>query len=55
MPIIFITAQRDESIRSQVRQEGATECLFKPFSDTDLLKALNTALRVSLALVLAII
>jgi FixJ family two-component response regulator len=55
LPIIFITAQRDETIRSQVRQQGATECLFKPFTDTDLLAALNTALRVSLALVLAFI
>jgi FixJ family two-component response regulator len=55
LPIIFITAQRDETIRSQVRQQGATECLFKPFTDTDLLAALNTALRVSLALILAFI
>jgi FixJ family two-component response regulator len=43
-PIIFITAQRDEILQSQVRQQGATDCLFKPFSDTDLLEALNTAL-----------
>ena len=43
-PIIFITAQRDETIRSQVLRQGATECLFKPFSDTDLLHALNSAL-----------
>jgi AmiR/NasT family two-component response regulator len=42
--IIFITAQSDEAIRSQVFRPGATECLFKPFSDTDLLDALNTAL-----------
>lgn len=49
IPIIFITAQRDEHIRSQVLGQGATECLFKPFSDTDLLAALKTALRVSLA------
>jgi FixJ family two-component response regulator len=43
-PIVFVTAQRDETIRSQVLRQGATECLFKPFSDTDLLDALNTAL-----------
>src|SRR4051812_45794212 len=30
IPIIFITALRDETIRSQVLGEGATECLFKP-------------------------
>jgi FixJ family two-component response regulator len=55
IPIIFITAQRDETIRSQVRQQGATACLFKPFRDTDLLEALNTALRMSLALILTFI
>ena len=55
MPIIFITAQRDEAIRSQVRQRGAIECLFKPFSDTDLLSALNAALRLSLVLMLVFI
>src|SRR6185436_16629875 len=31
IPIIFITAQRDETIRSFVLEQGATECLFKPF------------------------
>jgi FixJ family two-component response regulator len=45
IPIVFITAQRDETIRPRVLEEGAVECLFKPFSDTDLLIALNTALR----------
>ncbi|MGB6302442.1 MAG: response regulator [Acidobacteriaceae bacterium] len=45
IPIIFITASRDESIRSRLLKEGAVECLFKPFSDSDLLKALNTSLR----------
>ncbi len=44
IPIIFITASRDESIRSHLLKEGAVECLFKPFSDSDLLKALNTSL-----------
>lgn len=44
MPIIFITAQRDEGIRSSVLEQGAVRCLFKPFSDTALLEALNTAL-----------
>jgi FixJ family two-component response regulator len=28
-------------------EQGAVECLFKPFSDTALLQALNVALRVS--------
>jgi FixJ family two-component response regulator len=46
IPIIFITAQRDETVRSRVLEQGAVECLFKPFSDTALLNALNNALRV---------
>ena len=46
IPIIFITAHADESVRSRVLDQGAVECLFKPFSDTALLRALNTALRV---------
>lgn len=44
IPIIFITAQRDENIRSRVLQQGAVKCLFKPFSDTALLEALHSAL-----------
>jgi FixJ family two-component response regulator len=44
IPIIFITAQRDETVRSRSLEQGAVECLFKPFSDTALLAALNTAL-----------
>ena len=47
IPIVFITAHRDETVRPQVLEQGAVECLFKPFSDTALLEALNTALRVS--------
>jgi FixJ family two-component response regulator len=45
IPIIFITAQRDESIRSRVLELGATACLFKPFSDTALSDAVNAALK----------
>jgi len=47
IPIIFITAQADETVRPRVIHEGAVDCLFKPFSDADLLEALNTALRVN--------
>ncbi len=46
IPIIFITASTDKSIRPQLIEQGAVECLFKPFSDTALLEALNAALRV---------
>jgi len=44
IPIVFITAQREETVRPQVLAEGAIECLFKPFSDTALLEAINSAL-----------
>ncbi len=47
IPIVFITAQRDETLRARMLEQGAVECLFKPFSDTALLEALNAALRVS--------
>ena len=47
IPIVFITAQRDETVRPQVLEQGAVECLFKPFSDAALLDVLNRALRVS--------
>ncbi len=46
MPIIFITAQRDESVRTRLIEQGAIACLLKPFSDTKLLEALNSALRI---------
>jgi FixJ family two-component response regulator len=43
IPIIFITAQRDETVRPRMLAQGAVECLFKPFSDTALLQALSAA------------
>jgi FixJ family two-component response regulator len=45
IPIVFITANGDRSARRRLLAEGAVECLFKPFSDTALLDALNAALR----------
>jgi len=45
IPIVFITARRDETIRPRVLEKGAVECLFKPFSDTALLDAVNAALQ----------
>jgi FixJ family two-component response regulator len=47
IPIVFITAHGDEMVRPRLLEQGAVECLFKPFSDTALLEALNAALRVS--------
>ena len=45
IPIVFITALGDETIRPRLLAEGAVECLFKPFSETALLEALQAALR----------
>jgi FixJ family two-component response regulator len=47
IPIVFITARADEGVRPRVLELGAVECLFKPFSETALLEALNAALRVT--------
>ena len=44
IPIVFITAHGDESIRPRLLEQGAVECLLKPFSDTALREALNAAL-----------
>lgn len=46
IPIIFITAQRDETVRSRLIGQGAIACLIKPFNNTVLLDALNVAFRV---------
>ena len=45
IPIVFITAHQDETVRPRLLAQGAVECLFKPFSETALLAALDTALR----------
>jgi FixJ family two-component response regulator len=47
IPIVFITAQADETVRPRSLDQGAVECLFKPFSETALFAALNAAFRVS--------
>jgi FixJ family two-component response regulator len=43
VPIVFITAHADQSVRLRALEQGAVECLFKPFSDTALLKAVSAA------------
>jgi FixJ family two-component response regulator len=45
IPIVFITAHRDATIRLSLLAQGAVDCLFKPFEAADLLQALNNALR----------
>ncbi len=44
IPIIFITATRDEAVRARVIELGAAACLTKPFSDTALLEALRSVM-----------
>jgi len=46
IPIVFITAHGDVTVRPHLIKLGAVECLFKPFSEAALLEALSTALRV---------
>ena len=45
IPIVFITANVDDTDRYWLIKNGAIDCLFKPFTDTDLLRAVNTALQ----------
>ena len=44
IPIIFITGQKDKEIRKRAFRQGAVKFLYKPFSDGDLLDAVNVAL-----------
>ena len=43
IPVVFITGNGDRTVRPRLLAQGAVECLFKPFSDTALLDALNAA------------
>jgi FixJ family two-component response regulator len=45
IPIVFITAHRDEADRPRLLERGAVECLFKPFGESALLGAVEKALR----------
>ena len=45
IPVVFITARADQSLRPQLLALGAVACLFKPFSDDALLEAVDAALR----------
>jgi FixJ family two-component response regulator len=45
--VIFITAHVDESLRSRLIEEGAVDCLLKPFSDQALSSALRAAVPVA--------
>jgi FixJ family two-component response regulator len=45
IPVVFITAQKDDAIRARVLEQGAAGFLLKPFSDAALLAAIKTALQ----------
>ena len=45
IPIIFITARTEESLRPRLLEAGAIECLLKPFSEAALLDAVKRALQ----------
>jgi FixJ family two-component response regulator len=45
IPVVFITAQDDNSLQLRLFAGGAAACLFKPFSDSELLKAVDAAVR----------
>jgi FixJ family two-component response regulator len=47
IPTIFITAQKDESVRRRVIEQGAVDILLKPFSDVALRDALSKAIKQS--------
>jgi FixJ family two-component response regulator len=44
VPIVFITAQGDRSLKPRLMAAGAVACLFKPFGDTELIEAVESAL-----------
>jgi FixJ family two-component response regulator len=43
IPIVFITAQGDRALHRRLMSAGAVACLFKPFSDTAVLDAVESA------------
>lgn len=44
VPIVFITAKGDKSLQMRLVAAGAVACLFKPFTDTALIEAVEAAL-----------
>jgi FixJ family two-component response regulator len=45
IPVVFITAHNDATVRPRLLALGAVDCLFKPFSEGALLAAIHTAVR----------
>jgi FixJ family two-component response regulator len=46
LPVVFITAHGDRTMLPPLLEQGAVDCLFKPFTESALLAALGSALRV---------
>jgi FixJ family two-component response regulator len=44
IPIVVITAHADDKVRQGMLDQGAVECLFKPFSQSALIDAINSAI-----------
>jgi FixJ family two-component response regulator len=44
VPVVFITARCDTALQARLIAAGAVACVFKPFSDTALIEAVETAL-----------
>jgi FixJ family two-component response regulator len=47
VPVVFITAAGDRTVRTRLLAQGAVDCLFKPFSETAILAAISAAERVA--------
>jgi FixJ family two-component response regulator len=47
IPIVFITAQEEAGVRPSLIEQGAVDCLYKPFSDTALRDAVCAALQLT--------
>ena len=45
VPVVFITAAGDKTVRPRLLAQGAVDCLFKPFSETAILAAISAAER----------
>jgi CheY-like chemotaxis protein len=43
--VIFVTATTDDGLRQRLLDQGAVDCLFKPFTEAQLITALDSALR----------
>ena len=44
IPTVFITAQKNDTVRNCLIAHGAVDCLYKPFNAAELQNALNSAL-----------